>query len=166
LIKDDGGQRLNAKRLFPFIVLCMTIATSLVVYGCTGVETTATEPGVSQYIHYIMQPAPLDGHSVVDYTKILKAGDEVSGYMMVTGLWEVEGDYTTPWTFEAWNPDGVLLDTATIHNWYEDAYHAFKFTATIGGEYIIRAIHISFYTRDLDIMISPPGWQLKEAETD
>jgi len=159
---------MGSKRLLHNILLCVVLILScLTLYSCSETKTVVTDlatakPGEPQYIHYIMEPASLGGHSIADYTKILKAGDAVSGYMMVTGLWEVEGDYTTPWTFEAWDPDSVLLDTATINNWYEDPYYAFKFIANAEGEYTIRAIHISLYTRDLVIMISPAGWQLKE----
>jgi len=84
--------------------------------------------------------------------------------MSVIGLWEVEGDFTTPWTFEAWSPNGTLIDTETF-NWDNDPYHYFDFTATTAGEYVLRAIHVSLYTRDLTMEIIPAGWRLKEART-
>ncbi|RJO60581.1 MAG: hypothetical protein C4542_08850 [Dehalococcoidia bacterium] len=143
---------------------CLVLLTSIAMYGCAGAKITTKETSKPQQIHQVMQVAPQGGRSIVDYTKFLNAGDEVSGNIMVTEL-EVEfTDWATPWTFEAWAPDGVLLDTATII-YEDDPYHAFKFIAKITGEYTIRAIHMSLSPRNLDIVVSPAGWQLKETYT-
>jgi hypothetical protein len=120
-----------------------------------------SQPVISQTISYVMEPAPLDGTSSIDFAKYLSVGEIVKGYMRVTGLWEVEGDYTTPWTFELWNPQGKLMDTKT-YNWTEDPYHPFEFTAEIEGEYVIRATHYSSYTRDLVLVVFPSGWDIKQ----
>lgn len=143
---------------------CLVILTSIAMYGCTGTKITTKEPSNPQQIHQVMPAAPQGGRSIVDYTKFLNAGDAVSGNIMVTESQAEFIDWATPWTFEAWAPDGVLLDTATII-FEEDPYHAFKFIAKITGEYTIRAIHNSLSPRNLDIVISPPGWQLKETYT-
>ena len=147
---------------------CLVILTSIAIYGCAGTKITTTgkpkEPGKPQYIHQVMPVAPQGSRSIVDYTKFLNAGDEVSGNIMVTEPQVEFLDWATPWTFEAWDPGGVLIASATII--YDvDPYHAFKFIANITGEYTIRAIHTSLSPRDLDIVISPVGWQLKETTT-
>lgn len=135
-------------------------------YGCASTAASerlsATKSDEPQHINQVMQSAPLLGRSVVQYAKVLNAGDIVNGYIMITGLWEIELDYATPWTFEAWSPDGVMLDNATI-NYDIDPYHAFKFTANTRGKYLLRAIHISLSTRDLDIFVSPTGWEFDKA---
>jgi hypothetical protein len=141
------------------IVLCSCMVFGCTVQNKTTTDTPETKPDKPQSIYHLMEAALIGGRSTVDYSKYLFAGDEVNGRISVTGLWEVEGDYSIPWTFEAWNPDGVLLDTATISNWYMDAYYTFKFIAVANGEYTIRAIHTSIAVRDLDIEISPGGWK-------
>ncbi len=147
---------------------CLIILTCIAMDGCAGTKITTTdtakEPGKPQKIHQVMQAVPRGGRSIVDYTKFLNAGDEVSGNIMVTESQVEFLDWATPWTFEAWAPDGVLLDTATII-YEDDPYHAFKFIAKITGEYTIRAIHVSLSPRNLDIMVSPAGWQLKGTYT-
>ena len=146
------------------ILLCLVVLTSIAMYGCAGAKITTKEPGNPQLIHQVMQAAPWGGRSIVDYTMFLNAGDAVSGNIMVTESQVEFLDWATPWTFEAWAPDGALLDTATII-FEEDPYHAFKFIAKITGEYTLRAIHNSLSPRNLDIVVSPSGWQLKETYT-
>jgi hypothetical protein len=145
--------------------------TILTVCACVDASTpiassdVISEPTGTQRVTQLMEAADLDGRSVIDYVRILNPGEKVRGYMIVVGLWEVEGDYCTPWTFEAWGPGGVLLDTETINVDIVDydAYYPFEFTAETSGEYVIRAIHYSLYTRDLTMEIVPPGWRIKEA---
>ena len=140
---------------------CLVMLTSIAMYGCTGAKVTTKEPGKPQLIHQVMQAAPQGSHSIVDYTKFLNAGDEVSGNIMVTEFQPEFTDWSSPWTFEAWAPDGVLIDSATII-FEADPYYAFNFIAKTAGEYTIRAKHNSRSSRDLDILISPSGWQLKK----
>ena len=61
-----------------------------------------------------MQPAPVGGQSTADYTKVLQAGDEVSGNVDVTGEWEVPADSCSPCTYEALNPAGIVIDSSTV----------------------------------------------------
>jgi hypothetical protein len=145
------------------IVFCISVVMATAGFsGCSTPSSPSssqlTETSQEQHIRYIMPAAPLLGRSVVQYSKNLNSGDKIEGYIMVTGLWEVELDYATPWTFEAISPEGVTLDSATI-NYDIDPYHAFNFRAVSAGKYILRAIHISLSIRDLDIFVNPTGWE-------
>ncbi len=77
---------------------CLIMLTCIAMYGCAG---TIKEPGNPQRIHQVMQAVPRGGHSIVDYTKFLNAGDEVRGNIMVTEAQVEFLDWATPWTFEA-----------------------------------------------------------------
>ena len=143
----------------------LAILSGPVLYGCAGTKATTLE---LQNIHQVMQPAPVGGQSMADYTKVLHSGNEVSGNVTVSGEWEVPDDFCSPWTFEAWNPAGVLIDTATVSPVpfdNENPYYYFKFTATAEGKYIIRIIHRSIMVRYVDIVISPLGWQYESPQT-
>ncbi len=142
------------------------LVLSLVGTGCARDATgtgVLSDDGASetQHIYYVMPPAPIDGDSVIDFTRQLKAGERVSGYIIITGLWEVEGDYCTPWSFQAFDPAGNMIDTATLNPDIinQTPHYDFDFTTSSGGAYTIRAIHFSLYTRDLNMEISPAGWQ-------
>jgi hypothetical protein len=143
-----------------FFTGCLIVLTSTLISGCSGAETETT-PSTTQRIHQIMPAAPQGSRTVIDYTRNLTVGDEVTGSVMVTEAQPEFIDWATPWTFEAWDPNGVLLDSATII-FEADPYHAFTFIAQITGEYTVRTIHTSLSNRDLNIMINPSGWQLKE----
>jgi hypothetical protein len=142
-----------------FLIGCLIVLTGTILCGCSG-EDTGTTPYASQRIHQIMPAAPQGSRTVIDYTRNLFAGDEVTGSVMVTEAQPEFIDWATPWTFEALDPNGVLLDSATII-FEVDPYHAFNFIAQITGEYTVRTIHTSLSNRDLNILIRPPGWQLK-----
>jgi hypothetical protein len=142
-----------------FLTGCLIVLTSTLISGCSGVEVETTTD-ITQRIHQIMPAAPQGSRTVIDYTRNLTAGDEITGTVMVTEAQPEFIDWATPWTFEAWDPNGVLLDSATII-FEVDPYHSFNFIAQITGEYTIRTIHTSLSNRDLNIMINPSGWQLK-----
>jgi hypothetical protein len=153
---------LKVKSGFAHVLVCIFIALATpVVSGCStpvpSVTLSTTEAN-QQHIHYVIPAAPLLGRSVVEYYRDVSAGETIAGYIMVTGLWEVELDYATPWTFEALSPNGVVLDSATI-NYDIDPYHAFNFRAVTAGRYTLRAIHISLSIRELDIFVNPIGWE-------
>jgi len=106
-----------------------------------------------------MQLAPIDGNSVVNYTKVLNAGDNVSGYAELTGEWELSGDWRTEWYFNALSPSGEVLDYAIILYDMDPLYY-FNFTASTQGVYTIQVIHVSCFPQDLHIEIQPSGWEL------
>jgi hypothetical protein len=54
-----------------------------------------------------------------------------------------------------------MIDTATLNPDIinQTPHYDFDFTASSDGVYTIRAIHFSLYTRDLNMEITPSGWQ-------
>jgi hypothetical protein len=109
-----------------------------------------------------MQPAQVGSTSVVEYTRVMQAGEEVRGSANIAGEWEVSGDSATPWTFEITDQTGKLLDTATIRFIPFDAdnpYYDFTVKVLTSGKYTIRIIHYSIMVRYLTMTISPNGWQ-------
>jgi len=156
-----GISRFNLYAIFINVILFVSIT----LCSCPG---TATYPSsgeiTTQQIDYFMQSAPIDGNSVVNYTKVLNVGDNVSGYVVLTGEWELSGDWRTPWHFKALSPSGEVLDSAIIQFDIEAAImnplYYFNFTASTQGVYTIQVIHISCFPQDLHIEIRPSGWEL------
>lgn len=144
---------------FAAFFCALSIAGMAPLAACAGPRATTVEP---QQIQLVMQPASQGGQSVADYSRVLAAGEEVTGNVNVSGEWEIPSDYCSPWTYEVSDPDGTLIDSATIQiipYAADNPYYYFVFTAAIAGKYVIRIIHYSPLTRYLAIVVSPPGWQ-------
>jgi len=95
--------------------------------------------------------------SSVSYTKRLEAGEDVRGFIRLTGKYSsVDWDHTC--CFKVFDPR-----TNCIHKWCGEFkeggfYHEFSFTAPYEGEYRLQVQHWSNYSRRLHIEIQPPGW--------
>lgn len=151
-----GISRFNLYAIFINVILLVSIT----LCSCPGTATyPSSEEITTQRIDYFMQSVLTDGNSVVNYTKFLNAGDNVSGYVELIGEWELSGDWRTEWYFNALSPSGEVLDYAIIL--YDmDPYYYFNFTASTQGVYTIQVIHISCFPQDLRIEIQPSGWEL------
>ena len=149
-------------RMAGIILLCVPTMVSGTLLSCSAKsQTQDTVNDKPQNIYVVMEPATVNGQSITNYVRVLSAGDEVSGSINLSGEWEVPGDSRTPWTYEAWDSAGGMIDSATIRFMpfdNENPYHYFNFVATIPGQYIIRIIHYSLLAQYLSIEISPPGW--------
>jgi hypothetical protein len=142
------------------------IFISIFQFGCTSTTTNHTDKintessTAEQIIEYFMHEAPQNGNSIARYTNILNSGDKVTGYVELIGEWELAGDWATPWEFNAFDPNGEMLDHAILT--YDlvdlDPHYYFTFVAPSQGEYTIEVIHISIFPRDLYMKIQPPGW--------
>ena len=147
-------------------LLCATaILWSAILASCNGNNTIKTE---AQQIQQVIQPAAVGGQSSVEYYRVLTAGTITSGNVNVTGDWEVPSDYCSPWTYQAFDPGGNLIDAATeqIIPYVDDnPYYYFNFTAATDGKYTIQIITYSILVRYATIVISPPGWQLQASAT-
>jgi len=145
-----------------FLLCVSTILGSTFLSGCGNSQTQDTlKTDQSQNIYQVMEPAQANGQSVTNFVRVLSTGDEVSGSINLSGEWEVPGDSRTPWTYQAWDSAGGMIDSATIRFMpfdNENPYHYFNFVAAIPGQYIIRIIHYSLMVQYLSIEISPPGW--------
>ena len=108
-----------------------------------------------QRIEYIM-PAGSIGGSEVIYSKTLKAGDKVDGFVQLTGEYH-SIDWSYEWTFQIIGPGGESIHLWKGH-WVNNNYHEFSFTASYAGTYKIRVYHASSYSKNLTIEIWPPGW--------
>jgi hypothetical protein len=114
-----------------------------------------------------MQPALVGGTTKAEYFRLLSAGEPVVGDVTVFGEWDWT-DMTPPWIFEVINPAGVVIDSATINTvpFADDVpYYHFNFTADAGGKYLLRVIHYSAFVKNLDMVVSPAGWQLETPAT-
>ena len=142
------------------VIITMCSCPGTATYTPTE-ESTTPQEGTTQIIDYFMQAAPIDGDSVVNYTKVLNAGDNVSGYALLVGEWELAGDWRTPWFFKALSPSGEVLDSATVqfHVEGEETTYYFDLTAPTQGVYTIQISHISCFPQDVHIEIQPPGWE-------
>ena len=156
-----GISRFNLHAIFISVILIVIIT----VCSCPGTATyeitTPQEEITTQIIDYYMQAAPIDGDSIVNYTNVLNAGDNVSGWVQMVGKWELPGDWRTPWFFKALSPSGEVLDFATIqfHIEGEDPVYNFNFTAPTQGVYTIQISHICCNPQDVHIEIQPSGWE-------
>jgi len=108
-----------------------------------------------QPIEYTM-PAGSIGGSEVIYSKTLKAGDKVDGFVQLTGEYH-SIDWSYEWTFQIIGPAGESIHLWKGH-WVNNNYHEFNFTASYAGTYKIRVYHASSYSKNLTIEICPPGW--------
>jgi hypothetical protein len=120
----------------------------------------STFPGVAenQTLTYHMSPNIMSG-SYVQYRRVLRAGERVTGSLQLTGYYPPYSDYDYTCCFWVYDPDGN-----EVYKWCEDfkkdgLYHDFSFTANRDGVYRIKVGHGSLYARDLDMVISPYGWQ-------
>jgi hypothetical protein len=156
---ERGKMLLNRTvTLLSLLALLLLLSMSLVC-GCQGGGLVSI---ATQEISAELKPAPVGGESVIEYSRLLEAGDEVHGSANVAGDWEVPGDSATPWTFELTDPDGNMLDNATIRFIPFDAenpFHDFATKVRASGKYTIRVIHHSIMVRYLSMTISPAGWQ-------
>ena len=140
-------------------LLLLPLIGMTILCGCRGAILTSI---ATQEIYEEMQPAPVGGVSIIEYARVIQAGEEVRGSANVAGEWEVPGDSATPWTFEITDQAGKFLDNATIRYIPFDAenpYHDFVVKASASGKYTIRIIHYSIMVRYLSMTISPAGWQ-------
>ena len=161
---DRGINRLKISLLCIHIVLLINISQLSCIATTTNpsIESTTESTNTQQIIDYFMESAPQNGRSIVYYTNVLNAGDNVTGFVELIGEWELAGDWAHPWEFYALDPNGEVLDHVVLtYNLVDlDPFHYFDFTAPIQGVYTIEVIHISTFPRDLYIKIQPSGWEL------
>jgi hypothetical protein len=118
-----------------------------------------TLPGVAenQTSKYHMSPNIVTG-SYVQYRRVLQAGEKITGSLQLTGYYPYS-DADPTCCFWIYDPDGN-----EVYRWCEDfksngLHHDFSYTANRDGVYVIKVGHGSLYARDLDMVISPYGWQ-------
>ena len=98
--------------------------------------------------------------SVAVYTNELKRGDNVDGFVELTGEYRSQ-DWSFRWTFEILGPEGRQIEYWGGGHWVKRPHHDFSFTAPYNGTYKIRVRHDSSYDKYLVIEIRPKGWLLK-----
>jgi len=108
-----------------------------------------------QRIEYTMPAGSIAGSEVL-YSKALKAGDKVDGFVQLAGQYH-STDWSYEWTFQIIGPGGESIHLWKGH-WVNNNYHEFSFTASYAGTYKIRVYHASSYSKNLTIEIWPPGW--------
>ena len=108
-----------------------------------------------QRIEYTMPAGSIAGSEVL-YSKALKAGDKVDGFVQLAGQYH-STDWSYEWTFQIIGPGGESIHPWKGH-WVNNNYHEFSFTASYAGTYKIRVYHVSSYSKNLTIEIWPPGW--------
>jgi len=112
---------------------------------------------LNQEIQYTMPSGSLVVSSV-SYTKSLNAGEEVTGFAVLTGECSLGEWWSYEWHFQILGPGGESL-----HDWngrYDTApRHDFSFTASYEGRYKISVSHWSTCEKDLVIEVWPPGWR-------
>jgi hypothetical protein len=140
------------KKIYLTIAIMLVMVT-LSVYGCTSPIPQPSQ--IPQSIQYTMLAGSVAGSSV-SYTKMLNAGDTISGYAELTGTnYGVDWSYT--WTFQILGPGGESIIDWQGH--YVNSPHKdFNTTASYSGIYTIRVSHVSTYPKNLAIRVSPPGW--------
>jgi len=147
-----------------FLLLCAMLLSSITMYGCESSGATVAQP---QHISLFMPPAVVSNSVVVEYSRVLSVGERVAGDVNVNGEWD-QTDMVPPWTFEVINPSGDIIASKIIQAllFFDDnPYYHFDFTADAIGKYTLRIIHSSAYAKDLDILVSPGGWQLETPAT-
>jgi len=119
-------------------------------------EPAPTPPEQPQVFEVYLKPGAAVGASF-SISKVLEAGEEVSGFVEIYDPQSHKTDYSYACYFEVLNPEGK-----TIYSWqgnYEhDNNHEFSFNATDTGKYIIKITHHSNYRKALYVKILPPGW--------
>ena len=108
-----------------------------------------------QQIEYMMPAGSITGSKAL-YSKALKAGDKVDGFVQVAGEYH-SIDWSYEWTFQIIGPGGESIHLWKGH-WVNNNYHEFSFTASYAGTYKIRVYHGSSYSKNPTIGIWPPGW--------
>jgi len=109
-----------------------------------------------QRIEDTMPPGSIGGSEVL-YSKALKAGDKVDGFVQLAGQY-YGIDWSYEWTFQIIGPGGEPIKPSWKGHWVNNNYHEFSFTASYAGTYKIRVYHASSYSKNLTIEIWPPGW--------
>jgi hypothetical protein len=158
------------------VILTATAATGWTFSGWSGsndlANTTANPTTVTisgnesvvanfnklspQVINNTLPGVPLFTTYSVTYSKALQAGDNVSGFVQLTGqFYSIDNTYN--WTFQILGPGGESIQSWT-GNWSNNNYHTFAFTASYAGTYKIEISHGSAYSKNLTVNIWPPGW--------
>jgi hypothetical protein len=110
---------------------------------------------IPQRIQYNMPAGSVAGSSV-SYIKQLNAGEQVSGFVELTGQY-YSVDWSYNWHFQILGPGGESLHDWQGH-WVNTPHHDFNFTASYTGRYTLRVSHASSYSKNLVIEIRPAGW--------
>ena len=116
---------------------------------------SSTPESTSQTIEYVMPPGSVAG-SRVSYSKQLDAGEQVSGFVELSGEYH-DIDWSYGWHFQILGPGGEILHEWKGH-WVDSPHHDFSFMAAAEGKYTLEIKHASSYPKNLIIEIQPPGW--------
>ena len=128
--------------------------TTITMDSNKSVSANFTE--LYQRIEYTMPAGSIAGSEVL-YSKALKAGDKVDGFVQLTGEYH-SIDWSYEWTFQIIGPGGESIKPPWKGHWVNNNYHEFSFTASYAGTYKIRVYHASSYSKNLAIEIWPLGW--------
>ena len=153
------------------IGLSLILALVAGLAGCGGETVSTTVPGgttteevtfhFAQVLSCTIEPVKSPNQCVnTDYVRYLRAGDQVTGVVRLTGLW---GEGESPWIFTIFyrgNNDEVK---SIFQNWQAgyvgENKHAFGFTAQQEGEYTLRISVVSRTSKDLRLEVEPGGWR-------
>lgn len=96
---------------------------------------------------------------IVSYTRVLNAGDKVSGFVDLTGQY-YSVDWSYQWRFQILDPSGkpVYDKTYVFVSDMGKNHYDFNFTASSYGTYKIVVTHWSNYSKNLVIEVQPTGW--------
>ena len=116
---------------------------------------TPTPSNSIQHLTYSMGPGSVSG-SLQTYSKYLTAGDQVTATVRLTGIYhDWDWDYT--WSGEILDPQ-INRVNICYQEWNEGTACYVNFVASQNGYYTIRISHVSTWSKDLTIDITPSGW--------
>jgi hypothetical protein len=131
----------------------------------SGMEPTfllvpSTFPGVPENETLTCHmPSNTTAGSYVEYRRVLRAGEKVTGSVQLTGFYPPYVDSSYQCCFRIYDSHGKEVDRWCGDFKKDGLYQDFSFTAEQDDVYRIVVEHWSLYARDLLMVISPYGWQ-------
>ena len=128
---------------------------NVTMYSNKNVTAIYTKQSPEQ-IQYNMPPGATNT-SWVSYTNYLSSGVEIYGTVSLTGYTAALMDWSNTWYFQIYDPSGNLAYQQS-YTFSSGSVNNFEFNTNQPGTWKIKVTHLSFYSRTLQITISPSGW--------
>ncbi len=154
-------------------ILAIMLAIGLGLTGCTATSPTTTQtqtttktviptpttlPSPVEPFDQVLSCTIEPGVTITDYVRYLRAGDQVTGVVQLTGLLDKK---EVSWSFSIFYREHDQ-EMSFIQHWqtsWSENRHAFGFTAEQDGEYILRISTGNSTSLDARIDIAPAGWK-------
>lgn len=119
----------------------------------------STVPGLpeSQTLRDNMPPDTWSGSSV-SYRRALMEGETVTGTLELTGYYS-SNDWDSRCCLRIYDPEGNEVYSWCGRFGMGGLRHDFSFTAKRSGVHAIRVRHLSWWSRQLEMVVSPYGWR-------